>query len=113
MDLDPHSIHEILQRIRQQMRCPQCGERMPIDVAMVRIAGDDSVVLQVKCGMCDAYIVLHASLRALPAVRERTSDVARVVNVSSTICDKDHEIEALTLHIAAAGGSFEAMFAKK
>jgi hypothetical protein len=112
MDFDPHSLHQIIQRIRQQMRCPQCGEKVPVDFPSVRLTSDDFALLQLKCDCCDAYIVLHATLQGLKgaAVPEEQK---RIMNASSTLCEKDSEIEMLRTVLSSAGGSFEQMFEEK
>lgn len=113
MDFDPHSLHQIIQRIRQQMRCPQCGEKVPVDFPSMRLTGDDFALLQLKCDCCDAYIVLHASLQGLKAVVAGTDDQKRIMNASSTLCEKDGELEVLRTVLLSAGGSFEQLFAEK
>ncbi len=112
MEFDPHSLHHILQRIKQQMRCPQCGERVPVDFASVRLSGDDFILLQLKCEACDAYIVLHASLQNGKVTAAATSSQEGVVgmNASSSICLKDGEVDVLRGAIEGAGGSFEKLF---
>jgi hypothetical protein len=78
MELDPHTLQQIIQRIYQQMRCPQCGKRIPVDFTSVRLAGDDFMLLQLKCEACDAYVVLHASLQGtenlspIPQMKDET-----------------------------------------
>src|SRR5262245_30111077 len=56
MDIDPHTLQQIIQRIYQQMRCPQCSKRVPVDFSSVRLASDDFLLLQLKCDTCDAFI---------------------------------------------------------
>lgn len=113
MDFDPHSLHQIIQRIRQQMRCPQCGEKVPVDFPSMRLTGDDFALLQLKCDCCDAYIVLHASLQGLKAVVAGKDDQKRIMNASSSLCEKDGELEVLRTVLSSAGGSFERLFAEK
>lgn len=110
MEFDPHSLHQIIQRIQQQMRCPQCGEKVPVDFASVRLTGDDFVLMQLRCDQCDAYIVLHASLQGLKGIKLEKDDTQRIVNASSTLCEKDTEIEVLRSMLQKSGGSFEEMF---
>ncbi len=110
MNLDPHTLQQIIQRIYQQMRCPQCGKRIPVDFASVRMAGDDFMLLQLKCDTCEAYIVLHASLQGAqkPMTSGKNDDVT--VNASSALHLKDGEVVALREAIGEAGGSFETLF---
>lgn len=109
MDFDPHTLHQILQRIKQQMRCPQCGERVPVDFASVRLTGDDFVLLQLKCEICDAYIVLHASLQGAKKPGDAVT-AAPGVNASSALCLNDAEVEVLRGAIEQADGSFARLF---
>ena len=111
MHIDPHTLSQIIQRIYQQMRCPQCGKRVPIDFASVRIVGDDFLILQLKCDTCDAFIVLHASLQGaaeLPKSQSQHNDPA--INASSALTLSEHEIETLRSALDQAGGSFEKIF---
>ncbi len=111
MNLDPHSLQQIIQRIYQQMRCPQCGKRIPVDFASVRMASDDFMLLQLKCDTCEAYIVLHASLQGAQkaAIAGKQGDDV-TVNASSALHLKDGEVAALRDAVAEAGGSFEKLF---
>jgi hypothetical protein len=110
MELDPHTLQQIIQRIYQQMRCPQCGKRIPVDFTSVRLAGDDFMLLQLKCEACDAYVVLHASLQGtenlspIPQMKDET------VNASSTLHLKDSEIATLREALGQSGGSFQKLF---
>ena len=110
MELDPHTLQMIIHKIAQQMRCPQCGKRVPIDFTSVRIAGDDFLLLQLRCETCDAYIVLHASLRVMENAESKESD--GTMNVSSSLDLKEGEIDQLREALKQAGGSFEAVFKK-
>ena len=110
MDYDPHTIHTIIQRIEQQLRCPQCSRKVPVDWQAIRLAGDDFVLLQLKCDSCDAYIVLHASC---PGVREGESQQdakLRMLNASSLLTRSDTEITKIRESLMKADGSFERMF---
>lgn len=112
MQFDPHTLHQIIQRIQQQMRCPQCGEKVPVDFASVRITGDDFMLMQLKCEICDAYIVLHAAVttKDAPLKKEDAKDTDKGMNASSTLCLKDDELKVLRSAIDTAGGSFEKLF---
>ena len=107
MELDPHSLQQIIQRIYQQMRCPQCGKRVPVDFTSVRLASDDFLLLQLKCDTCDAYIVLHASLQGAEHFM-KSNDTT--VNASSALHLKDDEVATLRQALSLAGGSFEKLF---
>lgn len=111
MELDPHTLQLIIQRIEQQMRCPQCGKRVPVDMTSVRLAGDDFMLLQLKCDTCDAFIVLHASLQGaenLPMPHEGKG----MQNASSTLNLKEDEVAMLRKALQESGGSFAEMFKK-
>lgn len=110
MEFDPHSLHQIIQRIKQQMRCPQCGEKIPVDFTCVRLTGDDFMLLQLKCDVCDAYIVLHASLAGLKPLSTDPKEKDKVMNASSSLCLEDDEVEVLRSALAKSSGSFEEIF---
>jgi hypothetical protein len=111
MEFDPHTLHQIIQRIQQQMRCPQCGEKIPVDFASVRLTGDDFVLLQLKCEVCDAYIVLHASLQGMKNAAQGTKEEAESgLNASSSLTLKDTDVESLRNAIQGSGGSFDSLF---
>lgn len=113
MDIDPHSLHQIVQRISQQMRCPQCGKRIPVDMAAVRMTGDDFLLLQLKCSSCDAYIVLHATVAGSKDVTEQKTDVQiKGHNVSSCLHLNEQEVASLRGALEQSGGSFVELFKK-
>jgi len=68
------------------------------------------MLLQVRCDMCDAYIVLHASLAGIKNIKVEKEDKERIMNASSTLCQKDNEIDDLRLTLEKAGGSFDQLF---
>jgi hypothetical protein len=110
MEFDPHTLHQIVQRIQQQMRCPQCGEKVPVDFTSVRLTGDDYVLMQLKCDICDAYIVLHASLAGVKGVKLEKEDKEKIMNASSSLCLREDEVQLLHDALEKAAGSFEQMF---
>jgi hypothetical protein len=112
MEMDPHTFQQIIRRIEQQMRCPQCGKRIPVDFASVRMAADDFLLLQLKCDTCDAYIVLHASLQGAKKAMD-TVDGQEMVNASSTLQLKDEELKMLKSVLSNGETiSFEKLFQK-
>lgn len=113
MELDPHTLHQIIQRIQQQMRCPQCGEKVPADFASIRLTGDDFVLMQLKCEMCDAYIVLHASLAGIKGVKIEKEEGDKIMNASSKLSLKDGEVDVLRKALQSAEGSFEQLFVER
>lgn len=113
MNIDPHSLHQIVQRISQQMRCPQCGKRIPVDMASVRMTGDDFLLLQLKCASCDAYIVLHATVGGdKEPVREEEAGGTKGQNVSSCLHFNEQEVTVLRDALEQSGGSFVELFKK-
>lgn len=112
MDYNPHSLHQILTRIREQMRCPQCGTRVAVDFPSIKLAGEDFVLLQLKCESCNAFIVLHVNLTdgKSSAVPHNESDGKR--NISSTLHLDEQEMNTLRSALQTSGGSFEKLFQK-
>lgn len=110
MEMDPHTLQHIIRRIEQQMRCPQCGKRVPIDFAAVRMAGDDFMLLQLKCDTCDAYIVLHASLQGVEQIKKPAGQ--EFINASSSLQLNEDEVKMLRMGLEQCGGSFEKLFKK-
>lgn len=111
MDFDPHTLHQIIQRIQQQMRCPQCGEKVPVDFGSVKLTGDDFILLQLKCHACDAYVVLHASLQeAAKDMVKKEEEKPDGVNASSVLCMKEKDVEAVRISLKKVGGSFNSLF---
>jgi len=113
MEFDPHTIHHILQRIRQQMRCPQCGEKVPVEMGSVRITGDDFLIMQLKCEACDAYVVLHASLQGIKNVSSPGAERDALKNASSSIRGDDAEVTFIQRALEHAAGSFDQLFQEK
>src|SRR3989338_4875943 len=109
MELDPHTLQQIIERIQQQMRCPQCGKKVPVDLTSVRMAGDDFMLLQLKCETCDAFIVLHASLQGAEHLGVADESI-KMENVSSSLNLKENEVKMLRSALEKSGGSFEELF---
>lgn len=91
------------------MRCPQCGKRVPVDFAAVRIVGDDFLILQLKCETCDAFIVLHASLQGAENL-SKNAESDPSMNASSTLSLTENEITTLRAALEQSDGSFEKLF---
>ncbi len=112
MEFNPHSLNQILLRIRDQMRCPQCGTRVPVDFPSIKVAGDGFMLLQLKCESCTAFIVLHVNLadhaQAAQALDEMKNDA--LLNASSTLSLSEDEMKTLRKALDAYDGSFEKMF---
>jgi hypothetical protein len=109
MDFNPHSLHQILTRIREQMRCPQCGTRVPVDFPAIKIAGDSFMLLQLKCESCTAFIVLHVNL-AEQAQADLTDEQVSLLNASSTLTLSEEEMGTLRSALGAYNGSFQDLF---
>lgn len=112
MELDPHTLQQILLRIRNQMRCPQCGKQVPVDFGAVRVVSENAMLLQLKCDTCNAYIVLHASLQGIEKLGAPTIETDARQNVSSSLKLSDREVKMLHEALDQSGGSFEQLFQK-
>lgn len=110
MELDPHTLQQILERIKQQMRCPQCGKKVPIDFSSVQVVSDDAMLLQLRCDSCNAFIVLHASLQGVEHVQVETEDADDTANVSSTMQISKNELDMLSAALQESDGSFSKLF---
>ena len=110
MEMDPHTFQQIIRRIEQQMRCPQCGKHVPVEFPAVRMAAEDFLLLQLKCDTCEAYIVLHASMQGAHIIKAHEGN--EFVNASSSLQLKDDELRQLKADLESCGGSFEKLFQK-
>lgn len=112
MEIDPHTLQMILTRIRQQMRCPQCGKAVEVDFGSVRVVGEGAMLLQLKCETCSAFIVLHASLQGVEKLGAEPfeADVRR--NASSSLRLSDQEVKMLHQALDESDGSFDHLFRK-
>jgi hypothetical protein len=112
MEIDPHTLQLILTRIRQQMRCPQCGKQVPVDFSSVRVVSERAMLLQLKCETCAAFIVLHASLQGVEKLGAKPFETDTRRNVSSSLRLSDREVQMLRQALDESGGSFEQLFRK-
>lgn len=108
MNLDPHTIQKILQKIYQQMRCPQCGKKVPVDFSALRVVAGNNLILQLQCEDCDTHIVLQASMQGLenvsaPELQQSSNNASTQMNVSPD------ELEQLRTALKEANGSFESL----
>ncbi len=109
MDVNPHTLNTILTRIREQMRCPQCGTAITVDFPSIKLAGDDFLVLQLKCDGCNAFIVLHVNIAE--AARKITEEQALLTkNASSNLLLDEEEMKMLCKALDDSGGSFKKLF---
>ncbi len=109
MDFNPHSLHQILTRIRDQMRCPQCGTHVDVDFPSIKIAGDSFMLLQLKCESCAAFIVLHVNLTGQTESAPK-DESAKLLNASSSMSLSKEEMGTLRSALQTYEGSFEKMF---
>ena len=109
MEYNPHSLHQILTRIREQMRCPQCGTKVSVDFPSIKIASDDFILLQLKCESCNAFIILHVNITE---ARQTMSEYDGKRNASSTMHLDEKEMVMLRSALEQSGGSFQALFEK-
>jgi hypothetical protein len=113
MDIDPHTLQQILDRIKQQMRCPQCGKHVPVNFSSVRVMSDNALLLQLKCDSCNAFIVLHASLQGVDQISDEVfNDEEGTTNASSTLQMSEDEMKMLNAALEESGGSFGKLFEK-
>lgn len=113
MEYNPHSLHQILFRIREQMRCPQCGTHVDVDFPSIKLAGDSFMLLQLKCESCTAFIVLHVNLAEEGSKEEITDGKSALLNASSTLTLSEDEMKILRTALSDSGGSFEKLFERE
>lgn len=113
MEIDPHTIQAILQKIHQQMRCPQCGKKVPVDLSSLKVMADDALILHVYCEDCNAHIVLQASMQGVAAVSAPPYKQQPLHNASSSLQMDEADLVELRKAIRANGGSFESLFKKE
>lgn len=112
MEVNPHSLHQLLTRIREQMRCPQCGTNIFVDFPSVKMTGDDFMLLQLKCESCTAFIVLHVNLTEQNKKESEEIDPRKaLLNASSTLSLSEDEMTTLHTALKKYDGSFEKLFA--
>ncbi len=83
-----------------------------MDFSSVRVVADQAMLLQLKCDMCDAYIVLHASLNGVENgdVEPYKEDIT--ANASTSLELNKEELSMLRSGLTESGGSFEELFNK-
>ena len=106
MDIDPHTIQQILTRIREQLRCPQCRKRMEVSLESLKVLGENFVVMQMQCGTCDAHIMLHATI----AMKKESEDPESGKNASTKLMVDIDDIKELEKSIQKSNGSFTKLF---
>lgn len=119
MDIDPHSIQQLLEKVRSQLRCPQCAKRIAVELSTLKVVGDSFAVFQLKCLTCEAFVLLHVTIagsrppkdgvRAEEPPLERSSR-GHQRNVSTTLEVDPEELRILRQSLRESGGSFSSLF---
>lgn len=110
MSFNPHSLHQILARIREQMRCPQCGTHVAVDFPSIKLVDDEFMLLQLRCESCTSFIVLHVNLSEQRAAGLERDPKDALLNASSTLTLSEEEMITLRNALQSANGSFEKLF---
>ncbi len=110
MEFSPHSLNQILTRIREQMRCPQCGTRISVDFPSLKMAADEFLLLQLRCESCTAFIVLHVFMNEQQRRMILHDGKESMLNASSTLSLSEDEMKTLRTALESADGSFEKLF---
>lgn len=127
MDIDPHTIQHLLEKVRAQLRCPQCTKRLDVRFESLKVMGDSFAVFQMQCSTCGAYILLHATLTG---VKNTASSLGRISRLGdhtplsgpptphqhnfSTVLEIDEkELAALRSVLKNAGGKFSDLFEER
>jgi hypothetical protein len=111
MDLTPHALNSILETVRDQVRCPQCGSHIPVDFHSVKVTGDDFMLLEIKCGSCTSFMVLQINTK-IGALADAAS-VPSFANASSSLTLTEADLSSLKKAIADGEGNFEKLFGGK
>ena len=111
--MDPHTLQQILDRIQQQVRCPQCGKTVPASFQSVKVVSDSAMLLQLKCDHCSAYIVLQASLRGVEQISAPPYEEDECANVSTGMTSHKDDVAQVQEALRQSEGSFSAMFKKE
>lgn len=110
MDFNPHSLNQILHRIREQMRCPQCGTGVDVDFPAIKIASDNFMLLELKCDACNSFIVLHVNMLGKSTDDLPNSELLESTNASSSVTLSAEEMKTLRSALNKFDGSFQKLF---
>jgi|GEM_PF-408013 len=113
MEMDPHTLQQILDRIQQQVRCPQCGKEVPADFQSVKVVSESAMLLQLQCDHCNAYVVLQASLSGIEQISAPPYEEDKCANASTGISSNKGDISQIQEALKGSGGSFSSMFKEK
>ncbi len=92
------------------MRCPQCGQRVPVDLAAIKVVSESAMLLQLKCDACNAYIVLQASLKGIEKISAPPYEENAFANASSTLEVDEITVRQVRNALQESDGSFEKLF---
>ncbi len=95
------------------MRCPQCGQKVPMDFASVKVASESAILLHLHCDRCNAHIVLQASLNGVEQISAPPYEADGRANASSTLKINEGDMNKLRQALQEAGGSFSQYFRKE
>ena len=110
MEMDPHTLQQILDRIQQQVRCPQCGKEVPADFQSVKVVSESAMLLQLKCENCNAYVVLQASLRGVEQISAPPYEEDECANASTGMSSHKDDVVQIKSALQKSGGKFSTMF---
>ena len=105
MNIDPHTIQQLLMRIREQLRCPQCRKHMDVNLEALKVLGENFAVMQMQCTACDAHIMLHATI-----AYGKKEEQAVGKNASTQLMVDIDDIKALETSLQKSNGSFMKLF---
>jgi hypothetical protein len=111
MEIDPHTIQQILTKVREQLKCPQCKKRVDVTMESLKVVGDDFSVMQLKCEVCDAHIMLYANMASgTLSFNPPYADQKIGQNASSSMTMHDVDLEKIKDSIKKSDGSFMNLF---
>ncbi len=113
MEMDPHTLQQILEKIYQQMRCPQCGKKVPIDFNAIKVVSEEAMLLQLKCEACNAYIVLQASTHGIEQLSAPPYKENEFANASTGLETSKEDLKQINAALEKIDGSFEEYFEKE
>ncbi|MEQ1849683.1 MAG: hypothetical protein ABL890_03785 [Candidatus Peribacteraceae bacterium] len=112
MEFNPHSLNQILLRIRDQMRCPQCGTGVQVDFPAIKLASDNFMILELKCDACMSFIVLHVNMLGKNTDDMSNSELFLGESAMPSMTLSEDEMGTLRSALQSYEGSFEKMFQK-
>jgi hypothetical protein len=108
MEIDPHTIQQILLKVREQLRCPQCTRKLEVTFDSLKVLSNSFAVFQLQCLTCNAYIMLYATVRGQRHLLEPLPNTKH--NFSTEITLEQEELQALQKCLEKADGSFSTLF---